>query len=160
VVQVKATVAALLEPEPTAATEAVRKAPLNAKPYWDLERARIENTRKVPVELVVNGKPVAKQEITADGKEQEVKFEVSPTESCWMCLRVLPSSHTNPVWVTVGDKPVRASKKSAQWCLDAIDRCWTEKTKSMRKDEQADARAAYDKAREEYKKILEESRGD
>src|SRR5262249_55530836 len=42
-VKVKATVAALLEPKPTPATEAIRKAALNAKPYWDLERARIED---------------------------------------------------------------------------------------------------------------------
>src|SRR4051812_11862472 len=36
-VTVKAKVAALLEPTPTAATERIRKAPLNQKPYWDLE---------------------------------------------------------------------------------------------------------------------------
>src|SRR5581483_9065056 len=54
-VTVTATVAALLEPQPTRETEQVRKAPLNQKPYWDVERARIGETRTVPVELVVNG---------------------------------------------------------------------------------------------------------
>ena len=39
-VEIKARVAALLEPKPTDATERVRNTPLNAKPYWDLERAR------------------------------------------------------------------------------------------------------------------------
>ena len=31
------------------------------KPYWHIERARIEGTRNVPVELVVNGHPVARR---------------------------------------------------------------------------------------------------
>src|SRR5262249_43919542 len=53
-VQVKAKVAAFLEPKSTKETEKVRTTPLNAKPYWDVERARIDNSRKVPVELVVN----------------------------------------------------------------------------------------------------------
>ena len=43
--------------------------PLDEKPYWDLERARIGDTRKVPVEVIVNGQPVAKTEITADGND-------------------------------------------------------------------------------------------
>ena len=38
-VEIKAKVAALLEPEPTQATEAIRNRPLNLKPYWDLERS-------------------------------------------------------------------------------------------------------------------------
>jgi len=28
--------------------------------------------------------------------------------------------HTNPIFALVGGKPVRASKRSAQWCLDAV----------------------------------------
>src|SRR5581483_8061532 len=50
-VTLTARVAALLEPKPTPETERVRKTPLNAKPYWDIERARVGNTRKVPVEV-------------------------------------------------------------------------------------------------------------
>ncbi len=44
-VEIKAKVAALLEPKPTPATEHIRKAPLNVKPYWDVERARLGDTR-------------------------------------------------------------------------------------------------------------------
>ena len=33
--------------------------PLDQKPYWDIERARIGETRTVPVEVIVNGHPVA-----------------------------------------------------------------------------------------------------
>jgi hypothetical protein len=160
-VQVKARVAALLEPKPTKATEKIRKhTPLNAKPYWDLERSRIGDTRKVPVEVVVNGKAVAKKEIIADGSEQEVSFDVTVKVSSWVCLRVFPSSHTNPVFVLVDDKPIRASKKSAEWCLKAIDRCWERKKPAIRKAERAEAAAAYDKARQAYRKILAESVAD
>jgi hypothetical protein len=163
-VKVKARVAALLEPKPTPATEAIRKAPLTAKPYWDVERARIDDTRRVPVEVVVNGEAVDRREITADGREQEVEFAVPIKKSSWVCLRIFPTSHTNPVFVLVGDKPIRASKKSAEWCLKAIDKCWDQKAPGILgkpasergKQELAEAKAAYDQAREEYKKRLAE----
>src|SRR5262249_23834976 len=111
-VKVKANVAALLEPEPTPETERIRKAPpatsgnssyqtLVNKPCWHVERARIGNTRKVPVEVVVNGVAVDKKEVLADGKEQTVEFTVPVKASSWVCLRVFPSSHTNPVFVLV-----------------------------------------------------------
>jgi hypothetical protein len=165
-VEVKAKVAALLEPKPTEATERIRKAPWNAKPYWDVERCRVGDTRKVPVEVVVNGVAVDKKEIVADGTEQEVTFAVPIKASSWVCLRILPSSHTNPVFVLVGDKPIRASKKSAEWCLKCVDKCWEQKAPENRKnvgireDERPAAKAAYDKAREAYKKIIEESVAD
>jgi hypothetical protein len=159
-VKVKANVAALLEPNPTPATEAVRQSPLTSRPHWDVERARIDNTRKVPVELVVNGQPVDKKEVVADGSEQEVTFDVPIKQSSWVCLRIFPSSHTNPVFVLVEDKPIRVSKKSAEWCLKALDRCWEQKVKAIRKPEQPEAEAAYEHARQEYRKILAECAGE
>jgi outer membrane murein-binding lipoprotein Lpp len=155
-VKVRADVAALLEPKPTSETERIRKAPLNQKPYWDVERARIGETRKVPVEAVVNGQPVATREIVADGSTQEVTFEVPIKHSSWVCLRVFPSSHTNPIFVLVGDQPVRASRKSAEWCLKAIDKCWEQKSPRIRATERDEAKAAYDKAKEAYERIRKE----
>src|SRR5262245_40812271 len=163
-VKVKARVAALLEPKITEATEAIRKTPLDRKPYWDVERARIEGTRNVPVEVIVNGVAVDRREIEANGREQEIEFAVPIKKSSWVCLRILPTSHTNPVFVLVGDKPIRASKKSAEWCLKAIDKCWEQKAPgikgpvpSERRDrELQEAKAAYDQAREEYRKRLAE----
>ncbi|MFN4258067.1 MAG: CehA/McbA family metallohydrolase [Gemmataceae bacterium] len=155
--RITANVAALLEPKPTPKTEAIRQAPLTAKPYWDIERCRIGDTRTVPVEVVVNGYPVMRQEIVADGKEQPVTFEVPIARSSWVCLRILPSSHTNPVFVLVEDKPIRASKRSADWCLKAIDQCWEQKMPRIRESERADAKAAYEQAKAEYRKILKES---
>jgi hypothetical protein len=159
-VKVKANVAALLETKPTPETERIRKTPLHQKPYWDIERARIADTRKVPVEVVVNGFPVAKKEIVADGTEQEVEFSLPIQQSSWVALRIFPSSHTNPVFVLVGDKPIRASKRSADWCLRAIDNCWKEKSKLIRENERAAAKEAYDVARRQYEKIREESVAD
>jgi hypothetical protein len=156
-VKVSARVAALLEPKPTPETEKIRKTPLQAKPYWDIERSRVGTSRKVPVEVVVNGKAVATKEIEADGKEQEISFDIPIERSSWVCLRVFPSSHTNPIFVLVDDKPIRASKKSAEWCLSALDRCWKQKSPNIREKERQDAEAAYDQARKEYKKVLEES---
>jgi hypothetical protein len=36
----------------------------------------------------------------------------------------LPATdHTNPIFVVVGGQPIRASRKSAEWCLKAVDQC-------------------------------------
>jgi hypothetical protein len=156
-VEIKARVAALLEPKSTPQTEAIRRRPLPEKPYWDLERARIGDTRTVPVELVVNGRAAARKEVPADGSLQEVSFRVQVASSAWVCLRIFPSSHTNPVWVLVGDKPVRASHRSAQWCLQAVDRCWQQKRGAIREKERPEAEAAFERAREAYRKIAAES---
>ena len=92
----------MLDAEPSAQAKAIRQRPLDEKPYWDIERARIGQSRKVPVELVVNAYPVARTEIDADGGFHEVAFDVPVKKSSWIALRVLPSSHTNPVFVVVG----------------------------------------------------------
>jgi hypothetical protein len=159
-VKVTAQVAAHLDSAITPAARAIRERSLEQKPYWDLERARIGETRKVPVEVIVNGQPVAKTEITADGSVEGVSFDVPIKMSSWVALRVYPSSHTNPVFITVGGKPIRASKKSAEWCLKSVDQCWTKKEPAIRASEKEAAKKAFDVAREAYKKILAESVAD
>ena len=94
--------------------------------------------------------------LDADGNIIAYTFRVPVKESSWVCVRVLPSSHTNPIWVTVGDKPVRASKRSAEWCEKAIAKCWTEKKKAIRAGEQEAAKAAFDKAAADYRRIAGE----
>ena len=130
----------------------------NRRPYWDIAQARIPGTRRVPVELIVNGEAVAHEEITADGTWNEISFEVEIDRSSWVALRVLPSSHTNPIFVLVGDQPVRASARSAEWCLRGIDRCWEMKSPQIRESERAAARRAYDEAKGVYRRIIEEAR--
>jgi hypothetical protein len=156
-VKVRARVAAYLDPEPSAGAVAIKKQRLDQKPYWEIERARIGKTRKVPLEVIVNGHPVATREIVADGRIQEVSLDVPIKKSSWIALRILPSSHTNPVFVLVGGKPVRASKKSAEWCLKSVDQCWSQKEEAIRAAERDDAKKAYDVARQAYKKILAEA---
>jgi hypothetical protein len=129
----------------------------NLPPYWDVERARVGKSRNVMVELVVNGEPVDRKEILADGQWQDLRFERKVDRSSWMALRVLYSSHTNPIFVLVGDKPIRASRRSAEWCRRGVDRCWEMKRPRIRAEEIKDAEAAYEKARQVYDRILEES---
>jgi hypothetical protein len=149
--------AAMLEEQPR---NDIRNKRLEESPNWHVERARIGNTRKVPVELIVNGQAVEKLEIEADGSINELTFDYQPAQSCWVALRIFASSHTNPVFVEIDGKPIRASKKSAQWCLDAVDVCWKQKEPRIREEEKKDAAAAYEAAREAYRKILGEARED
>jgi hypothetical protein len=148
---------ALLEEQPR---EDIRKKPLDQKPYWHIERARIGDSRKVPVELVVNGHAVAKQEINADGGVQSLTFDYTPTQSSWVALRIFPSCHTNPVFVELDGQPIRSSKKSAQWCIDAVAQCWKQKEPKTRDNEKEAAKAAYDAATAAYKNVLAEATDD
>ena len=137
--------------------DAIRKLPFDEKPYWDVERARVGDTREVPVEIVVNGKPVARKTIVADGKVYPLEFDVTVDESSWIAARVLPAAHTNPVFAIVGGKPIRASRRSAEWCLNAVNQCWTQKAPRTSQAELPDAKKAYEQAREVYRKLIEES---
>lgn len=159
-VKVKARASAYLEPELTPELAEIRKRPLSQKPYWDLERSRIGETRKVPVEVVVNGHAVARTEILADGTMHDLEWEVPIERSSWVALRIYPSSHTNPVFVLVDGQPIRASKKSAEWCLKAVDQCWSQKERRIRPEELDAARDAYEVARQAYRKILAASAPD
>lgn len=127
------------------------------KPYWDVERARVPNTREVPVELIVNGEAVASQNLRADGQVREMVFDVSIDKSSWIALRILPSSHTNPIFALVDGKPIRASRRSAEWCLAAVSQCWSQKAPRIRDSEKDAAQKAYDHAREVYRERLRES---
>jgi hypothetical protein len=153
-VKVSAKVAARLEEN---ADPKFRDLAVGKKPYWDIERARIDDTREVPVELIVNGLPVARRQIVADGSTQEIEFEVEIKRSSWVAMRILPSSHTNPVFVLVGNKPIRASRRSVEWCLKSVDQCWSQKEKFIKDDEMDDAKNAYNHARATYQKLLAES---
>jgi hypothetical protein len=127
------------------------------QPFWDIERARVGSTREVPVELVVNGQAVASKTIAADGQLRDVSFDVRIDRSSWIAVRILPSSHTNPIFALVGEKPIRASRRSAEWCLAAVNQCWTQKVRAIRSSERDAARAAFDHAREVYRRLIAES---
>jgi hypothetical protein len=153
-VKVIVRVAARLDEKPNEALRALR---YDKQPYWDIERARIGDTREVPVELIVNGQSIARKNILADGSVNDVAFDTRIERSSWIAVRILPTSHTNPIFLTVGGKPVRASRKSAEWCLKAVDQCWSQKSVKISAKERTDAEEAYEHAREAYKRILSES---
>ena len=156
-VKVSAKVAALL---PEKADPSLRDRPYPQAPYWHIERGRQGDSRNVKVECVVNGYPVASRDIAADGQLNDLSFDVKIDRSSWVALRILPSSHTNPVFVLVGDKPIRASKRSAEWCLKGVDQCWSQKERFYKAAEKQDAKDAYEHARVTYRKILAESEQD
>ena len=151
--RVRVRAAALLDETPQ---EEIRKRPLSERPYWHVERARVGDTRTVPVELIVNGQAVERAEVAADGTIHDLSFQYKPKHSCWIAFRVFPAAHTNPIFVEVDEKPIRASRRSAQWCLDAVDVCWNAKENNIREDERPAAAAAFDTARKAYQQILSE----
>jgi hypothetical protein len=130
--------------------------PADQKPYWHIERARIGDTREVPVELIVNGQAVARKTLLANGEVHDISFDVPIEKSSWVSMRILASSNTNPIFVVINGKPIRASRDSAEWCLAAVNQCWSQKEPKISKAELPDAIKAYDHARDVYKRLIHE----
>jgi hypothetical protein len=112
-------------------------------------------TRKV--ELVVNGVAVASEDVPADEKEHNLTFTAKIDKSSWVSLRHFPQMHTNPVNVLVGGKPIRASRKSALWCIGTIEQLWRVREKAIAESERKEAKETFDKAIEVYRKIAKEA---
>ncbi len=134
----------------------IAKRKFSEQPYWHIERARIEGTREVPVELIQNGIPIAQTRLVADGTFHDVDFTQQVTRSGWYAFRILPSSHTNPIFIEVGGKPIRASRRSLDWCLKSVDQCWSQKERFMQGEELTQAKEAYEHARQVYRQRLAE----
>ena len=75
-------------------------------------------------------------------------------------VRILLSAHTNPVFIQVGDTPIGACRRSAEWCRKAVDICWNSKKGNIRVEEQEEAKSAYDRASRNYEEILKASVAD
>jgi hypothetical protein len=95
----------------------------------------------------------------ADGQIQDLKFEAAIDRSSWIAVRILPSSHTNPLYAVVQGAPLRASRKSAEWCRKAVDVCWASKSPRIRKSEIDKAAVAWEHARATYDRIIPECAG-
>ena len=109
------------------------------------------------VEIVVNGRPVASARVSADGKTHALKFRVPIARSSWVALRQFPQLHTNPVNVHVGDAPIRASRRSALWCIETIERLREQRRNSIKEPERAAAMQAYDEAIEKFGRLAKEA---
>jgi EF hand len=112
-------------------------------------------TRKL--ELVVNGVAVASKDVPADDQAHDVEFTAPIDKSSWVALRYFPSLHTNPVNVVVGGKPIRASRKSANWCIGTIEQLWRVRGPGIAANERAEAEKTFKQAIEIYKKIAQEA---
>jgi hypothetical protein len=126
---------------------------LYQSPYWHIERSRMGTSRQVPVELIVNGRVVETKEINANGEWQDLQFEYTVDQSSWVAVRIFPTAHTNPIFVTVDNQPI-LEKKSAEWCRAAVDQCWKMKSTRFRDTEMEAAQAAYDHARSVYDTMI------
>jgi hypothetical protein len=154
-VAITAKVVAYLPAKQDSIGEKIANTPIDITPFWDIERSRIDKSRKVRVELIVNGEAVDTTEITANGEVSDIKFNYKINKSGWVALRIFPSSHSNPVFVTVDNKPV-IEKKSAEWCLATLNQCWKMKEPNIRRvEEKKAAEEAYEKARNVYRKIID-----
>jgi hypothetical protein len=109
------------------------------------------------VELIVNGQPVAKKSVPADGKIHDVQFDVPIKQSSWVAIRQFPQLHTNPVNVIVGGQPIRASRASAQWCRETVRALWDVRNRFIAEPERAAARSAYDEAMDRFQSIAKEA---
>ena len=153
VVHVSVRAAALLDPIPDTS---MKSRPYDQKPYWTIERARMGDSREIEVELLVNGKVAAKKSILADGAVRDIAFDLRIEKSSWIVLRVRAAAHTNPIFVTIGNKPIRASQASAEWAQTAVHQCWSQKAARISAKEQQAARGAYDKAETIYQQLAKE----
>jgi len=155
-VRITARVNAYLKEHQDETGAAIASRKFTEQPYWNIERARIGTSRNVRVELIVNGRPVDTTEITADAQWKEVNFNYQINHSSWVALRVLPSVHTNPIFIIVDAKPIH-ERKSAEWCRKAVDQCWKMKQPNIRQEERGAAEAAYENARKIYDQIISTS---
>jgi len=148
---------------PLTTAQGLRIPPAGARLAGDTVHFRVPKSREVArggrrlVELVVNGRPAASSEVPADGAVHELELEIEIRESAWVALRHFPQLHTNPVDVLVGGKPIRASRKSALWCIETIRQLWRNRGEGIPAAERAEARAAFDEAIERFQRIAGEA---
>jgi hypothetical protein len=125
--------------------------------YHDSTAAQPYAGGKRKVELIVNGLPVAMYEVPADDQVHEITFSADIARSSWVAVRQFPQMHTNPVNVLVAEQPIRASRRSAQWCLACIEQLWRVREKNIAPAEREEARHAYEAAKEIYRRIAAEA---
>jgi len=108
------------------------------------------------VEVIVNGRAVAAKEVFADDKEHDLTFDIPIDRSSWVALRHFPQMHTNPVNVIVGGQPIRASRKSALWCIGTIEQLWRVRGKGIAANEHEEAHRTFLRAIDTYRRIAAE----
>jgi hypothetical protein len=105
------------------------------------------------VEIIVNGLPVITRRVPADGKVHKIEATIPIRKSSWIAVRQFPQLHSNPVNVIVAKKPIRASRKSARWCIEMTELLWKNRERRISEDERDEAKRAFDRAIETLKRI-------
>ena len=108
------------------------------------------------VEIIVNGQVAATKEVPADDKSHDLSFEIPLERSSWVALRQYPQLHTNPVNVIIDGAPIRASRRSALWCLGTIEQLWRVRNGVIAPQERMEAERTFQWAIERYRKIAAE----
>jgi len=125
----------------------------------DLHGPRLEQLQaggKRVIEIIMNGKVAAKQDVPADGAQHHLKFDIPVEHSSWLALRQFPQLHTNPVNVLVAGQPIRASKSSARWCEQTIEQLWRNREQNISQAERDEARQTFERAKEKYREIAKQ----
>lgn len=148
-----ADIASYLEP---VSPDAPKDARFKDQSFWSVEWSRIGESRNVKAELIINGVSIDTVLIKADGKVQPVTFNYKVDRSCWAAIRIWGSAHTNPIYITVNNQPIK-EKRSAEWCLNALEQCWKKKEPNIRPSEKDAAAKSYDAARKVYQQIIKKA---
>jgi hypothetical protein len=122
--------------------------------------------------LIFNGEVIDRIPLSADRKSAQYAKELRVTRSGWYHLRAegnpkerypldttFAQAFTNPVWVSVGGKPVR-NAAAAAYCLKWIDKLQelAEKWPGWRSQKEKDhVYAQFDEARAIYRRFIEEA---
>jgi hypothetical protein len=109
------------------------------------------------VELVVNSRVVDHRDVPADDNVHDLVFHLPLARSSWVALRQFPQMHTNPVDVLIGGRPIRGSRKSALWCIGAVEQLWRARGKQIALKERAEARKVFDQAVQWYRRVEAEA---
>jgi TolB protein len=122
--------------------------------------------------LYFNGQPVEKLPLSADRKSADFQASLRPDRSGWYHVRAegapadrfpldtgYPQAFTNPVWVIVGNRPVR-ERASAEYALRWIDKLQmlAEKWPGWRSQKEKDhVFAQFEEARQVYRRLASEA---
>jgi hypothetical protein len=109
------------------------------------------------VELIINGQVAGSKEVPADDRIHDLSFDVTIDRSSWVALRQFPQMHTNPVDVLVAGQPIRASRRSALWCIGTIEQLWRVRGPGIAASERDEANKTFLQAIETYRRIAAES---
>ncbi len=130
-------------------------------------------------ELVINGEKIDLGDLmehrdpNGSGTKSEFEKEIAITKSCWITLQTysskalhpvddqFPQATTNPIWILVGDQPVR-NAESAAYFLRWVDKL-TEMAKvhpGWRSDKEKEhVLSQFREARTVYERLLQEAKG-